>query len=250
MSRRYKIVLDYDGTGYHGWQKQQGRDVRTIQGELEGILEKVTGKVIPVTGCGRTDAGVHARGYVAHFDLDRAADILELTYKLNRMSSPQIAVNVLQESSPDFHARFSAISRSYQYNIHFHKQPFKRHYSLGYPYRCETLDLDLLMRSTNYLLGDHDFTTFCKLGGDQTHNRCMVDQAYWHKTNDGLRFEIKANRYLRGMIRLIVGMSLNVARGTLTISQVEKAFVNQENLRIDWSVPAEGLMLYNIIYPD
>lgn len=244
---RIKATIDYDGTHYQGWQRQAHTE-KTVQSVLESALTVLCRETISVIGCGRTDSGVHARGYVLHFD-GQPTDLEQLVYKANKILPEDISVLAMEEVSGDFHARYGARQRSYAYSLHVGKQVFERGYSFRYPYKTGDVDLGRLNEAAALLVGERDFTCFCKTGSDQTHNLCHVYRAGWVEHSDGrYRFEIQANRYLRGMIRLIVGMCLNVSRGRVSLDEVEQALLHAHRLELDWSVPALGLCLYDIIY--
>ena len=174
---RYSLCLSYDGAAFSGWQIQP--NAPSVQACLEGALSRLLNRPVAVTGCGRTDTGVHASGYVAHFDLDGILpfEASDFTYKLNAILPRGVAVFQVQETAPDFHARFSARQREYTYFIHRHKDPFVRAYSwqCGYP----VLDFDAMNRACGYLLGTHDFSCFEKTGGDNKTSVCTVTEAFW-----------------------------------------------------------------------
>lgn len=249
---RYKLTLDYDGTNYAGWQVQPGH-VTTIQGTLLANLTKVCRSENPVVlvGCGRTDAGVHARAYVAHADLviNDGLSLRQLMFKLNRMLPGDIAITAIEPVADGFHARYDAVSRSYQYHLHASKDVFNTRFSTEYPYKVTDLDIDSLNTAAAALIGEHDYTAFCKTGGDVKHHRCIVTRAYWEQVNTyRYVFQISANRFLRGMIRLVVGMCCNVSRGKLTTDQVTSALTKAQRLPLDWSMPPQGLVLTDIKY--
>ena len=220
--------LSYDGTPFCGWQLQA--DCPTVQGELERALGVLLHGTVPVTGAGRTDTGVHALHYVAHFDTDEAvSDCGQLRYKLNAILPKAISIHGITPAEPDFHARFSATSRSYSYYLHRVKDPFMegRSYFYGYP----DVDFALMNRVAGELPGTHDFSCFEKTGGDNKTSVCTVTRALWvplptggwiparNGADPGLsevkywRFDISADRFLRNMVRAIVGTLLEVGRG-------------------------------------
>ncbi|MBR4826650.1 MAG: tRNA pseudouridine(38-40) synthase TruA [Bacteroidales bacterium] len=206
--------LSYDGGPFFGWQIQP--KVPTVQGELESVLEILLHAHTGVVGAGRTDTGVHASHYVAHFDYDGTLDCAQLRYKLNAMLPKEIAVSSICPAAEDFHARFGAVSRSYSYYLHRVKNPFLegRSYYYAYP----GLDFDLMNRCAALLLGTHDFSCFEKSGGDNKTSVCTVTHAAWEQCpGDGCwRFDITADRFLRNMVRAIVGTLLEVGRGRRT----------------------------------
>lgn len=242
---RYMVRCSYNGTRYHGWQAQP--DVaKTIQGEIEAILSKLHRGAAPIVGCGRTDAGVHARDYVFHFDTHLAKDI-NILYKLNRMSSDDLYFSKISEVTSDFHARYDAISRSYQYIVLGFSDPFRQETSYYFP-QFKDIDQGVLNYVASLFIGEHDFSTFCKTNTDVSHKWCTVTSCEWSFDDMQYTFDITANRFLRGMIRLIVGVSLRAAIGMIPVSDIEKAFTSKERITQDWSAPARGLFLDHIIY--
>jgi len=219
--------LSYDGGPFFGWQVQPG--VPTVQGELESVLAKLLHSRIGITGAGRTDTGVHALRYVAHFDFDGpvpatlssggALNCAQLRYKLNAMLPKEIAVSCISPAEPDFHARFSAVRRSYSYYLHRAKNPFleKQSYFFAYP----DVDFGLMNRCAALLLGTHDFSCFEKSGSDNKTSVCTVTHAGWTQYEPQTqaepgscwRFDISADRFLRNMVRAVVGTLLEVGRG-------------------------------------
>lgn len=212
--------LSYNGAGFCGWQIQPG--MPTVQGELESALATLLHSDVGVTGAGRTDTGVHALHYTAHFDSDSPFDCAQLRYKLNAILPKGVSVSAIAPAAPDFHARFSAVSRSYTYYLHRVKDPFldDRSYFFGYP----DVDFDLMNRCASLLLGRHDFSCFEKSGGDNKTSVCTVTSAVWTQCGQDIsaapgscwRFDIEADRFLRNMVRAIVGTLLEVGRGRRT----------------------------------
>ena len=246
---RYTIELSYDGTNFNGWQRQKNTS-KTIQEIVETAISSIFSQEIELVGCGRTDANVHAQNYIAHFDLDSIIiDSDDALYKLNQIVGNQIVIHNISKVSTDFHARFDAKSRSYEYTLITNKNPFNLHYAYYYKYK-KILDIDLLNQIASLLIGKHNFNCFCKSGSDVNNTFCEVYSCEWilDKTTNQYFFRIDANRFLRGMIRLIVGACLNVERGKLTIKEIEYSLLLGERLSLDWSVPANGLILKNIVY--
>ena len=212
---RFFITLSYDGTRFHGWQIQPNGI--SVQGELQRGLSLLLRQEIIVTGAGRTDAGVHASMMVAHFDYVGELDCRQLAYKLNKLLPQDIAVQKVEQVSDDLHARFSATSRTYYYHIHTEKSPFERHYSceLHYP-----LDFDKMNEAARILMEYEDFGAFCKSHADVKTTLCHVTKAEWHQTSSFTwYFEITANRFLRNMVRAVVGTLIEVGRGHSMISE-------------------------------
>lgn len=242
---RYFITLSYDGTRFHGWQVQPNGT--SVQGELQRALSLILRQDIQVTGAGRTDTGVHARMMVAHFDTDAPlADCRQLAYKLNRLLPCDIAIERIEPVGDDMHARFSATSRTYHYYLHTTKDPFLRHYSceLHYP-----LDFRLMNEAAQMLLTYDDFGAFCKSHADVKTTLCHVTKAEWKQTSPtAWRFEITANRFLRNMVRAVVGTLIDVGRGRLTLSDFRKVIEGKKRTEAGESMPGHALFLVDIKY--
>ena len=203
-------------------------------------------KQVSITGCGRTDTGVHARNFYFHFDAD--IDFTPLLYKLNSILPPDIVVHTVLQVHPEAHARFDATSRTYEYSLHEVKDPFLN--GLSYYYRWEMINPELLQNAASLILEYEDFTSFCKSRTDVQHKKCHITESYWEKTAEGIwKYTIVSNRFLRGMVRLIVGMCLQVQRGKVLLDEVKWAMDHQTLLKRGWSVPPEGLYLTDIKYP-
>lgn len=251
---RYFIQLSYDGTGYHGWQVQPNGV--SVQEVLQKALSTLLRQPTEVTGAGRTDAGVHASMMVAHFDWPAAhegeggeetpLDCTQLTYKLNRLLPPDVAVQAVRPVGPEMHARFSATRRTYHYYIHTHKDPFLR----GYSWQVNVpLDFALMNEAAQVLLEYSDFTSFSKTGTDVKTNICQLTEARWEQLKPGeWRFTVSANRFLRNMVRAIVGTLVEVGRHRMTISQMRHAIEAKDRQRAGESVPGHALYLTNIEY--
>ena len=242
---RYFITLSYDGTRFHGWQVQPNGT--SVQGELQRALSLILRQDVQVTGAGRTDTGVHARMMVAHFDTDAPlADCRQLAYKLNRLLPCDIAIERIEPVGDDMHARFSATSRTYYYYLHTTKDPFLRHYSceLHYP-----LDFRLMNEAAQMLLTYDDFGAFCKSHADVKTTLCHVTKAEWKQTSPtAWRFEITANRFLRNMVRAVVGTLIDVGRGRLTLSDFRKVIEGKKRTEAGESMPGHALFLVDIKY--
>ena len=251
---RYFIQLSYDGTGYHGWQVQPNGV--SVQEVLQKALSTLLRQPTEVTGAGRTDAGVHASMMVAHFDWPAAhegeggeeapLDCTQLTYKLNRLLPPDVAVQAVRPVGPEMHARFSATRRTYHYYIHTRKDPFLR----GYSWQVNVpLDFALMNEAAQVLLEYSDFTSFSKTGTDVKTNICQLTEARWEQLKPGeWRFTVSANRFLRNMVRAIVGTLVEVGRHRMTISQMRHAIEAKARQRAGESVPGHALYLTNIEY--
>ena len=249
---RYFITLSYDGTRYHGWQVQPNGI--SVQGELQRALSLILRQEIQVTGAGRTDTGVHARMMVAHFDLNSQISNLnsqfsilsQLAYKLNRLLPCDIAIQKIEPVSDNLHARFSATSRTYRYFIHTCKSPFLRHYSWQTHY---ALDFPLMNEAAAMLLEYDDFGAFCKSHADVKTTLCKITHAQWHQTSDSeWFFEITANRFLRNMVRAVVGTLIDVGRHRLSLDDFRKVIEGKRRTEAGESMPANALFLENITY--
>ena len=244
--QRYFIYFSYDGTAYHGWQVQPGSN--SVQHEMQRALLLLMGRDMSVVGAGRTDAGVHAHVMVAHFDTEEPiADCQQLAYKLNRVLPRDIAVDRIVSVPSDCHARFSAVARTYHYYIHTHKAPFLRHYSNEMTYR---LDFQAMNNAAAHLLSVSDFAAFCKSGGDQKTTICHVSEARWTEMDEPGRwcFVITANRFLRNMVRAVVGTLIDVGRGRLTLSDFRKVIEGKKRTEAGESMPGHALFLVDIKY--
>ena len=247
---RYFLELSYDGTDYSGWQKQP--NAITIQGRIEEALSVYFKKEISIHGCGRTDSGVHATFYIAHLDLTIDPDeVSHVLYKLNRILDPAIACHRLWAVPISAHARFDALRRSYTYDIHTFKSPFKSKYSTFINYGHK-LDYDLLEETAELIKSTTHFASFCKLHGSDTTMDCIIYESRWliNRDNDHMSYHITANRFLRGMVRLIVGASLAVSCGKMTIDQLKDHIAAGTRNPYMQSAPPQGLALSNVTYPD
>lgn len=243
--RRLFLSLQYDGSYFKGWQKQPGE--RTVQSEIENGLSKLNGgNPINIVGCGRTDSGVHASSYFAHFDY--SGDLKEqiVCYKLNSILPSDIAVLEVIPVDSNAHARFDATKRTYYYFIHQQKNPFIKKHSL---YFRRTLDFSKMNIACQHLLGRKDFTSFSKLHTDVKNNFCTVYDASWIKIENGWRFEISANRFLRNMVRAIVGTMIEVGLNNLSQEDFISIIEAKDRSKAGASAPPEGLFLAEIEYP-
>lgn len=246
---RYFLECAYDGSAYHGWQVQPNGI--SVQQVLEDKLQQLLQHPVPLTGSGRTDTGVHARQQVAHFDAPGLRDRYtpdEFVYKLNRMLPEDIAVFSLRPVQPDAHARFNARRRTYEYFIHFHKDPFLRQYSCPV---SGTLDLTIMQQAASVLTEYSDFSSFCKAHAGSKTNLCKVDTAKWEALDEQRwRFTIAADRFLRNMVRAVVGTLLEAGRGRLTVDEFRMIIETLDRRAAGNSAPAQGLFLVKVEYPD
>ncbi len=243
---RYFLELAYNGTRYSGYQEQPNQI--TVQGAIEEALQLLLQQPTKTVGCGRTDAGVHALQYFLHFDVTEALHP-NFLYRLNRVLSGDIVCYRLLEVPALAHARFDATSRSYRYVIDAFPNPFRQESAYYCPYTHQ-LDVQKMQEAAQLLLQYQDFTTFCKSKTQTKTNLCAVKASYWevNEQEQQLIYHVRANRFLRGMIRLIVGMCLNVGKGNIDIETVRQALETQQMLDRALSAPATGLFLTDIRY--
>lgn len=247
---RYFIQFSYDGTAYHGWQVQP--NAISVQQRLNEALSLLLRQNIETTGAGRTDTGVHAAMMVAHFDFQPQdgkvmPELSVLADKLNRILPPDIAVQEVRPVADDAHARFDAMSRTYHYRVYTGKDPFLRHYAL----RLHSMpDYEAMNRAAKVLLQTADFTSFSKLHTDAKTNICRVTQARWVQESPICwRFEITADRFLRNMVRAVVGTLLEVGRGKITEVDFERIVAQKNRCSAGESVAGNALSLVEITYP-
>jgi len=244
MTKRYFVYLSYDGTLYHGWQIQPNGG--SVQEVLQRALSLILRSNISIVGAGRTDAGVHARLMVAHFDTEASFDCTNLSYKLNRILPPDISVSKIEQVDNDMHARFSAKSRTYHYYIHTCKNPFYRQYSCELHYK---LDFDSMNEAASHLLTVEDFGAFCKSHSDVKTTLCKVYEAEWMRDGaDSWHFRITANRFLRNMVRAVVGTLIDVGRGRISLSEFDAIVSGHNRSAAGESMPGNALFLENIEY--
>ena len=251
--QRYFIHLSYDGANYHGWQIQPNGN--TVEETIEKALTTLLRQPIDITGAGRTDTGVNASMMVAHFDTDEhtVADCAQLAYRLNRMLPRDIAIHGISPVGSDMHARFSATSRTYHYYIHTTKSPFLGRYSweVHYP-----LDFQLMNEAAQMLVGERDFKCFCKAGADVKTTICNVTDAHFEQIDgyfaedrgDRHLFVITANRFLRNMVRAVVGTLVDVGRGRITLDDFQRILETGSRGDAGESVPGYALFLSDIKY--
>ena len=243
--KRYFMELSYKGTHYFGWQVQPGQ--LSVQEVLETRFSLFFRRPVAVTGAGRTDTGVHAGYYVAHFEVDdlpfSAADVV---YKLNRFLPADIALHSIWEVPSDAHARFSAISRTYTYSVSLHKDPFTADSAWYCPW---PLDLPKMNAAAQILLHHTDFTSFSKLHSDVKTNLCRVGEARWEEVGARLCFTITADRFLRNMVRAVVGTLVDTGRGKTGVQDFEEIILRKDRSAAGTSAPAHGLSLTGIRYP-
>jgi tRNA pseudouridine38-40 synthase len=243
---RYFIDLCFKGTNYHGWQKQS--NASSVQSILESVLQTLTRADIKTTGAGRTDAGVHARFFTVHFDsvCTLFETKTESLNKINALLPDDIAVREVYRVLPDAHARFSALSRTYEYSISLIKDPFELETSWYFPVQ---LDLEQLNLSAEKLFHHTDFTSFSKLHSNTRTNICHILKASWYRDDHKLKFVIQADRFLRNMVRAIVGTMVDTGRGKLSQDDFIRIIEGKNRGMAGNSAPAAGLSLIGIEYP-
>jgi len=244
---RYFMFLSFEGTNYHGWQIQP--NAVTIQQTLENALTLILGEKINSTGAGRTDAGVHAAMFCIHFDSVRNDIDLDetLIYRLNNFLPSDIAVKYVKKVIPEANARFSALSRTYKYYILKTKNPFKQQWSwyINYP-----LDVSLMNTACGILKEESDFTSFSKLHSDAKTNICKIISAEWIEDDNEIVFTITANRFLRNMVRAIVGTMVDLGAGKISTEDFKTIIEAKDRCKAGKSALAKGLFLTDINYPD
>ncbi|MDA1009175.1 MAG: tRNA pseudouridine(38-40) synthase TruA [Bacteroidetes bacterium] len=241
---RFFIELSYKGTNYHGWQEQP--NANTVQAEINRALSTILNTNIEVIGAGRTDTGVHANQMFAHFDCDIDFDIQNLMFKLNSFLPSDIAIKDIFKVKEDANCRFDALSRTYQYHIIQKKDPFnKTAYFLQ-----NDLDIIAMNEACQYIIGKQDFTSFSKVNTQTFTNNCDVMFAQWEVVNTNLIFTIKADRFLRNMVRAIVGTLLDVGFGKIIAADVAKIIAAKDRSKSGVSVPAHALFLTEVKYPN
>lgn len=244
---RYFTEIAFLGTDFFGWQTQPNETniQDTITASLQQILQNPN---LSIVGCGRTDTGVHASQFYFHFDCEtRLKDIEKLVYKLNRMLPASIAVKRILEVDENLHARFAATSRTYQYHINHKKDPFLSTVSWQHN---RSLYIDKMNEAASLLLQYSDFSAFSKTGGDNRTSLCKVSQAYWQKNGNRLLFTISADRFLRNMVRAIVGTLIEVGLGNMEIEGFKKVIESESRSLAGTSVPAKGLFLTAVKYKE
>ena len=240
---RFFIELSYKGTNYHGWQIQP--NCQTVQSEINSALTTLLGDKIQVMGAGRTDAGVHAIQMFAHFDSEVFFDEKNLKIRLNRFLPFDIVVHNIFQVSEDVSSRFDALSRTYTYHVIMRKNPFIEHAYLLH----KEPDIDSMNLACKYILGKHDFTSFSKVNTQTSTNNCDVMFAQWEEIGNELIFTIRSNRFLRNMVRSIVGTLLDVGSGKISVDRVKEIINSRDRCLAGKSVPAYGLFLTKVEYP-
>lgn len=239
------MELSYNGKNYHGWQVQP--DAISVQEVIEKTLSTLLKEEVPIVGAGRTDTGVHAKQMFAHFDSDKTLDRQDLIYKMNAFLPKDIAIHDVFEVNPEAHARFDAISRTYLYRIALEKDVFN--FEDTYLVK-QALDVDKMNAAANILFDYKDFQCFSKTNTDVKTYICDIMKAVWTQADNELHFVIKADRFLRNMVRAIVGTLINVGLGKMNPEDVHNIIKSKDRSEAGYSVPAQGLYLTQIDYPE
>lgn len=246
-SHRYFIQLSYHGKNYHGWQIQNNGI--SVQSVLNNALSLILGNPIQMVGCGRTDTGVHAENFYAHFDLAYETQIKSperLIGKLNSFLPKDIAIKKLFPVDPQMHARFSATSRTYEYRITTCKNPFLEEFTYYFP---RSLNIPLMNDAASIIMEYADFTSFAKLHAQTATNICKVSRAEWRQENGLLVFTITADRFLRNMVRAITGTLLEVGVEKINLKELRSIIESKNRSGAGTSLPAKGLFLVDVTYP-
>ena len=241
---RFFLEFSYNGANYHGWQKQT--NVISVQEEINRTLSTILNTDIDVVGAGRTDAGVHAKQMFGHFDCNVDFEFQDLIFKMNSFLPSDIAIKNIFKVSNKAHARFDALSRTYSYNITFNKDPFNKN---AYLYK-QALDIKSMNDACQYILGNQDFTSFSKINTQNFTNNCNVMFAKWKLLDKDLHFTIKSDRFLRNMVRAIVGTLIDVGLGKIQPEDIFNIIAAKDRSIAGRSVPAHALFLIEIIYPE
>ncbi|MEM7162910.1 MAG: tRNA pseudouridine(38-40) synthase TruA [Bacteroidota bacterium] len=242
---RYFLHLAYNGSPFHGWQRQ--KNAHSVQAEIEESMSKLFQKNISTMGCGRTDTGVHARSFYLHFDLEEEIENKSNTvYRLNQMLPKSISIFECHKVHDEAHARFDASSRTYRYYIIHEKDPFNQDFNAFFP---GNFNLEAMNNAADKLLDYKDFTSFSKVHTETFTNECDIIFARWSEQENGIVFEIKANRFLRNMVRAIVGTCLEVGKEKMSIEDFKAVINAKDRQKAGHSVPAKGLFLEQVEYP-
>ncbi len=242
---RYFIYISYNGTNYHGWQMQP--NAVTVQDTIQKAMSVILAKEIQITGAGRTDTGVHAKTMVAHFDWNDTLDTDSLVKRLNSLLPSDIAIKAIVEVAPEAHARFSAISRTYEYRLYFDKNPFLK--GLAYRHYRE-LDFEAMNMAAAQMRRYRDFTSFSKLHTDTLTNNCNVLKTQWQQQDNVWVFTIQADRFLRDMVRATVGTLIMVGEHRITVDDFCNIIEAKDRQKAGHSIDACGLYLSNVEYPN
>ncbi len=242
--QRIKLIIEYDGTNYLGWQSQKNK--QTVQDAIEQALQIIFKRPIPITAAGRTDTGVHARNQVAHLDIP-IYDLYKLKHSLNGLLKEDIVIKGIQNCVKGFHARFDATSRIYRYYVS--QEPLAIYRRFVWPFYFP-LNVSLMQAGAHLIGKTEDFKTFCKPKSDVKNYNCKIQQSKWFYKDNILVYEIAANRFLHGMVRAIVGSLISLGQGKISLHNFKKMIKSGDRTRIPLTAPAKGLILEKVIYPD
>jgi len=241
---RYFFEISYNGTNYHGWQSQA--NAVGVQAVVENVFRKLFREDIGIVGSGRTDTGVHCIKQYFHADLEHDLDYKITIQKLNSFLPKAISINSIRKVKPDAHARYNAVERAYEYRITRVKNPFYQDYAYHF---FKGTDIQTMNKAAALLVGEHDFQSFSKVKTDVNHFICSLKKARWNEKADLLVFTIVANRFLRGMVRSIVGSLLDVGTGKTSVNEFQRIIKSKDRKKAGMNVPPGGLYLVNVKYP-
>lgn len=241
--RNIKLTLEYDGTDFVGWQSQANG--RSVQDEIANTLQQVLQENVTLHGSGRTDSGVHARGQVANFLTTSTLDVVSIKNALNGMLSEDVCVHAAEEVRESFDARFDAKWRTYRYFISTAPVAIGRKYCWYVKY---SLDVALMQEVARSIIGDHDFESFCNYAAEVQHYRCTVDKSDWAISPGRLVYEVRANRFLHGMVRALVGTMVDIGRGYTAASGFPTIMAARDRTKAGMAAPAQGLCLEEVVY--
>ena len=240
---RYSLLIEYDGTGYSGWQIQ--KEQKTIQGEIEKALEIILKTKTGILGAGRTDTGVHAKGQVAHFDSDSNINLEGIRRSLNGLLPVDIRIKDCKKEAEDFHARYGAKERKYSYYISNKPTAIFRLYSWHLNYNLDMIQME---KAANKIKGKHNFKSFCRNISEVSHHFCTINSISWLKKESIFKFEICADRFLHGMVRALVGTFVDIGMGKITNDDFLRILESEDRTKASQASPAKGLFLEQIIY--
>lgn len=241
----YKLTIQYDGTNYAGWQIQKSE--KTVQGEITNVLHRILQEDVNLVGSGRTDAGVHAMGQVANFLTEKELDLVKLRHSINGLLPNDISVNEIVKEDEKFHSRFDARKRSYIYLISHFKSPFYHKYS-HYFHPVLDFPIEELNEISKSLLGEHDFTSFCRAKTEIENKICTIESIRWRKNDSHTIMLIEANRFLHGMVRTVVGSVLYTAKNGLSGDALLSMLDKKDRTEAAEAAPSKGLFLYKVRY--
>ena len=241
--RNIKLTLEYDGTDFVGWQSQTNG--RSVQDEITNVLDQILQEPINLIGAGRTDSGVHARGQVANFKTNSSMSASSILVALNGTLPEDIYVHSAEEVDEKFHSRYDAKERLYKYHIALKATAIGRQYQWYVKY---DLDIRAMNQVAQQILGEHDFESFTKAEALVPHHRCTIFKSEWTKTQSMLTYEVRANRFLHGMVRALVGTMVDIGRAYIPASQFQEIIAAKDRRKAGMAVPASGLFLEEVAY--